>query len=237
MALGGSRPVSLLRVLVAVAAFVAAAVFAQSASAASTTLVINEVDYDQPSTDTAEFIELKNVSGSAIDLDPYLVQPVNGNGGGAIVIQSIELPAVSLAAGDYYVICGNAATTANCDLDVTPDTNLIENGAPDAVGLRLGATLVDALSYEGDSGAPYTEGSGTGLVDTALGADGLSRCPDGTDTDVNNADFLLRAITPGAANSCPPPPLPFGVCGDDQETQIHTIQGSGATSPVAGASA
>jgi hypothetical protein len=234
MALRGSRPTSLLRALVAVAALAAVAAFAQSASAASTTLVINEVDYDQPSFDTAEFVELKNVSGSAIDLDPYAVQPVNGTGGGATVIQTIDLPAVALAAGDYYVVCANAATTANCDLDVAPDMNLIENGAPDAVGLGLGTTLVDALSYEGDSGAPYTEGSGVGLVDTALGADGLSRCPDGTDTDVNNADFLLRAITPGAANSCPPPPVPFGVCGDDQETPIHAIQGSGATSPVSG---
>jgi hypothetical protein len=51
-----------------VAAFALAA--PASAAAASDTLVINEVDYDQPSTDTAEFLELKNVSAAAIDLDP-----------------------------------------------------------------------------------------------------------------------------------------------------------------------
>ena len=93
-----------------------------AAPAASTTLVINEVDYDQPATDTAEFLELKNVSASAIDLDPYSVELVNGNGGGAVVYQTIDLPAVNLAAGDHYVICANAATTSNCDLDVAPDT-------------------------------------------------------------------------------------------------------------------
>src|SRR5215216_4738254 len=187
-------------------------------SAVSTTLVINEVDYDQPSTDTAEFLELKNVSGAAIDLDPYSVQLVNGNAGGAALYRTVELPAVSLASGDHYVICANPATTANCDLDGGPDTDLIQNGAPDGIGLRLGGVLIDAVSYEGDTGAPYTEGSGA-AADTA--DEGLSRCADGTDTDRNNADFLLRTITPGAGNSCPPPPLPFGACGDDQETLIH----------------
>jgi hypothetical protein len=34
----------------------------------STSIVINEVDYDQPSTATVEFLELKNVSGSPINL-------------------------------------------------------------------------------------------------------------------------------------------------------------------------
>jgi uncharacterized protein len=220
------------RPLVAVLAAGALLALPAAAPAASTTLVINEVDYDQPSTDTAEFLELKNVSASAIDLDAYSVELVNGSGGGATVYQAIDLPAVGLASGDHYVVCANAATTVNCDLDIV---NSIQNGDPDAIGLRLGTALVDALSYGGNSGAPYTEGSGVGLVDVSSASDqGLSRCPDGTDTDRNNVDFLSRPITPGAGNSCPPPPLPFGVCGDDQETLIHAIQGSGATSPVNG---
>jgi predicted extracellular nuclease len=213
-----------------VAAFALAA--PASAAAASDTLVINEVDYDQPSTDTAEFLELKNVSAAAIDLDPYSVQLVNGTGGGATSYQTIDLPSVSLANGDHYVVCANMANTANCDLDVSPDSNLIQNGDPDAIGLRLGTTLVDAVSYDGNTGAPYTEGSGVGLSDNGA-PEGISRCADGTDTDRNNVDFLLRGITPGAANSCPPPP-PFGVCGDGQETSIHAIQGSGAVSDMAG---
>src|ERR671911_1031508 len=86
-------------------------VLAAPASAASTTLVINEVDYDQPSTDTAEFLELKNVTGAPIDLDPYAIELVNGNAGGAAVYQTIQLPAFSLAAGEHYVVCANTATT------------------------------------------------------------------------------------------------------------------------------
>ena len=149
--------------LVALALALAVAVIAAGSARAlpSTTLVINEIDYDQPSTDTAEFLELKNVSTGTIDLDPYSVVLVNGNGGGAAIYRTIDLPAVNLAAGDYYVICANAANTPNCDQDVAPDTDWAQNGAPDAIGLRDGTTLVDAVSYEGNTGAPYTEGSGS----------------------------------------------------------------------------
>jgi hypothetical protein len=96
-------------------------------------LVINEVDYDQPSTDTAEFVEIKNNGSSAVSLSGVTLELVNGSGGA--IYDTINLPAVSLAAGDYFVVCANAATVANCDLDDDPDTNFIQNGAPDAVGL------------------------------------------------------------------------------------------------------
>ena len=52
---------------------------------------------------------------------------------------------------------------------------------------------------------------------------------------MNNVDLSLQSITPGATNACPPPPPPphsFGACGDDTETRIHAIQGSGASTPV-----
>ena len=202
------------------------------------TLVVNEIDYDQPSTDTAEFLELKNVNSLAVNLGTYTVELVNGTGGGAAVYTTIALPAVSLAPGDYFVVCANAATAANCDLDVAPEENLIQNGDPDAVAIRRGGALVDAVSYDGNTGAPYTEGSAEGLGDSssAVGA-GISRCPDGADTNVNNADLERAPITPGATNACAPPPPPpnsFGACGDDTETRIHAIQGAEASTPVPG---
>ncbi len=110
---------------------------------------------------------------------------------------------MTLAAGEYFVVCGDAANVDNCDLDVTPDSNLVQNGAPDAVGLRHNGDLVDAVSYEGDTGAPYTEGSGAGLEDPGTtGSDnlGISRFPDGADTDMNNMDFSMRCSSPGEAN-------------------------------------
>src|SRR5919106_1232426 len=209
---------------------------ATSARAESTTLVVNEVDYDQPSFDTAEFLEIKNVSDAAIDLDGYSVEMVNGVNGGASGYRTFALPDVSLAAGDYFVLCGNAANVPNCDLDVDPGQDLIQNGAPDAVAIRLGETLVDAVSYEGDTGAPYTEGSGDGLVDAPDPNESISRCADGVDTDQNNVDLISTTSTPGEANDCPeppPPPPPFGACGDPA-TFIHEVQGAEATSPLDG---
>jgi predicted extracellular nuclease len=172
-------------------------------------LVINEVDYDQPGSDLAEFIELRNNGAVAVALGAYTVDLINGSGGSSYA--SFALPETDLAPGAYFVLCAQTANTANCDLDVSPDTNLIQNGAPDAVALILDGSVADAVSYEGDTVAPYTEGSGAGLADT--GANdfvGLSRFPNGTDSDQNNVDFSPRCITPGADNvadaaDCPDP--------------------------------
>ena len=89
----------------------------------------------------------------------------------------------------------NAATVANCDLDVI---NSIQNGAPDAVALTRAGLVLDTVSYEGDVAAPYTEGSGVGLSDSGSSSQankGISRFPNGMDTDQNNADFVFSCIT------------------------------------------
>lgn len=193
-------------------------------------LVINEIDYDQGAGDVGEFVELKNISANPIDLDPYLLELVDGSG---IPYQTIDLPAFSLAGGDYYVVCGNAANVANCDLDVTPDTNLIEDGAPDAVALRLAGAVVDAVSYEGDTAAPYTEGSGTLLDDDGTVAFlGISRVPDGADTDSNNVDLTEGCITPGLGNTS----FTTGCTATGPNFEIWEIQGSGLASPLVGQS-
>lgn len=190
-------------------------------------VVINEVDYDQPSADTAEFVELVNNGAVSADLTGWTLELVNGSNNSAY--DTIDLLG-SLAPGDHYVVCANAATVANCDLDDGPDTNFLQNGAPDAAGLRNAAgELVDAVSYEGDT-VGYTEGSGAGLQDSAATAgQGISRCDDGVDTDQNNVDFLSdRPITPGAPNDCDvEPPAPTIV-------KIHDIQGSGPTVAITG---
>lgn len=187
----------------------------------------------QDGTDAAEFIELKNAGLVDENLDPYTLELVNGTGGGATIYTTIALPGVTLAAGDYFVVCANAATVVNCDLDASPNTDFIQNGAPDAVALRFEGTILDTVSYEGDTGAPFTEGSGAGLEDSGVtGADfkGISRFPDGADTDQNNADLIFACITPGGANTdrtinCSP---------TGPALEIWEIQGSGFSSPFEG---
>jgi len=191
-------------------------------------LVINEIDYDQPGSDTGEFVEIKNAGSSPVDLGSFVLELVNGNG--ASIYKTIALPAISLAPGDYFVVCGNPANVANCDLDATPDSNLIQNGAPDAVALTRAGLVIDTVSYEGDTDPPYTEGSGAGLVDTGwTGFDfmGISRLPDGFDSDQNNSDLRFVCITPGTANTS----VDFGCGPTGAVLEIFEIQGSGTLSP------
>jgi predicted ribosomally synthesized peptide with SipW-like signal peptide len=166
-------------------------------------LVINEVDYDQPSNDNTEFIEIKNISSSPINLGDYSIRLMNGGVNPAAEYKRIDLPDITLAAGNYYVVCGNSASTSNCDLDVSVlNTDLIQNGSPDAIALYNDATdvIIDTLSYEGDVSG-YTEGTGVITGDNTAAWMGLSRWPDGVDTNNNNTDFSLRCISPGNANS------------------------------------
>jgi len=167
--------------------------------AASAQLVINEVDYDQPGApDAAEFIEIFNPGPDPVDLDTWSIALINGDST-PVEYDSIDLPAVSLAAGDYYVVCGDPAAVSDCDLDAATDSNLIQNGAPDAIELRDGATAIDTVSYEG-SVAGFTEGTGDAGDDGTDLLSAMARFPDGTDTGDNDADFTVRCATPGAAN-------------------------------------
>jgi len=75
-------------------------------------LVINEIDYDQPGTDNNEFIELKNTGDSAIDLSNFTIELYNESL--TSVYRTITLPSALLAAGDYYVICGDANRRVGC---------------------------------------------------------------------------------------------------------------------------
>ena len=198
-------------------------------SIAPPNLLINEIDYDQPGSDAAEFIEILNNGTGSIDLTDIDLLTINGSGGGATIANTISLPSVTLGPGGYFVVCGNAVNVVNCDLDVTPSTNLIQNGAPDAVALVRGGIVLDAVSYEGDTGAPYTEGSGSGLEDSgALDQDfrGIGRFPDGTDTNVNNVDLVNACITPGGPNTS----LTTNCTAVAPTLEIWEIQGSGQAS-------
>ncbi len=172
-------------------------------------LVINEVDYDQTGTDSAEFIEIWNPTSATVDLSGYTVRLVNGSNNAQYA--SITLSG-SLTAGQYLVLASNATLGAlnNGALEIAfaGTTNLIENGAPDAIGLFNGTTAVDVLSYEGSVTAgmvtgvgtvDFVEGTATGAAD--LGAGSLCRLPNGIDTNDASNDWALSvAPSPGTVN-------------------------------------
>ena len=170
-----------------------------SFSTSNAALVINEIDYDQPGTDTAEFIELFNNGSGSLVLDGYHLDLINGASGGASVYSSIDLSGMNIGSMGYFVICGDSFTVANCNLGASPATNLIQNGAPDGVALFNGDALLDSMTYEGTIAA-YTEGTATTVVDSTLEAMSLARIPDGIDNDNNLADFASGCLTPGSPN-------------------------------------
>ena len=182
-------------------------------------LVINEVDYDQPTIDSAEFIELYNGGSSSVNLGDYTVLLFNGSSTSNSVYDSFPLPAQTLSPGAFFVICSGSGKVPLCNLaDPTAITNMIQNagsgtttGSPDAIAIRNNQTsaIVDVVSYEGDCIAPYVEGTGLPTTDSdTLVTDSIagrylsiSRFPDGNDSNNNATDFRRACATPGTANS------------------------------------
>jgi hypothetical protein len=178
----------------------------------SSPLVINEVDYDQPGTDGAEFVELRNNSASPVSLDGLALVFVNG-------ANNLEYSRVALSgtlpAFGYALVADPAVPIGGASLyfPFTTTTNSIQNGAPDGVALfALGSgLLIDALSYEGAitsaviNGFPGTwnlvEGAATPAADTDPTPGSLARVPDGRDTNDASSDWTFRAATPGSANA------------------------------------
>ncbi|MEP6893459.1 MAG: lamin tail domain-containing protein [Gaiellaceae bacterium] len=162
-------------------------------------LVINEVDYDQVGTDsdTAGFVEIKNVGDTTATLDGVALVFVNG--GDSTEYARVALTG-TLAAGAYTVVAKDA-----------------QNGAPDGFALIDTTTgnLLDALSYEGSitaaviDGKTYSLVEGTVLPDTVVDSNtingSLIRNPDGKDTDNAASDWAFTSTpTRGVANVLTP---------------------------------
>ncbi len=180
-------------------------------------LVINEVDYDQPGSDDAEFVEIYNGSSADIGLSGLSLVFINGSNGAEY--SSIDLSSAgTLAAGQYLVVGSNSVlgNVPGTELTIAfaQATNNVQNGAPDAVGLYNSNTdeLLDALSYEGSVTAGTINGSATGTFnfvegtasiaeDSNVDTGSLCRSPNGIDTDDASVDWaFVSTPTPGAAN-------------------------------------
>lgn len=209
----------------------------------ATGIIINEVDADTPSTDVAEFVELYDGGAGNTSLTGLVVVLFNGNGD--ISYAAFDLDGRSTDGSGYFVICGNAANVANCDWDVTPDSDLIQNGA-DAVALYTAnatdfpngtavttASLLDAVVYDTDDAddagllvllnADEPQVNENGQSDVAN--DSSQRCPNGSGGARNTSSYNQAAPTPGVANVC----SAGGSC-----STIPEIQGTGNASPCLG---
>ena len=176
-------------------------------------LILNEVDYDNIGTDSAEFIEIYNNTGAAVNLTGIAVVLVNGANN--TVYTTVQLgPGGTLGQGKYLVIGPPL-------LQVPPDvikinfakaTDNIENGSPDGIALvdTLNLKLLDALSYEGAMTMVPVPGLGTvslvegeafPIADSNSDEGSLSRIPNGNDKNNAKTDWAFtKTPTPGLAN-------------------------------------
>lgn len=156
-------------------------------------LVLNEIDYDQPGSDPAGFVELFNAGRGTADL-----------GGLALVLVDGET-------GQEYDTIPLAGTVLAEQFHVVPVD--ADDGAPDGVALvdTVTGTLIDALSYEGRidealiGGSVYSLVEGTPLPASVADSDvvvgSLARIPDGSDTDDAASDWeFTTMVTPGNPN-------------------------------------
>ena len=186
-----------------------------------------------------DFVELSNPTSSPIDLGgtslqyrpatnsstPTLIQPLSGT-----------VP----AKGTFLVNEGNAGTggEVNPEGDLSGSLNLAAGGgtivlAAQTAGVPIGTGSVTADPRVLDLVGWGTSNTYEGTVAPAAGAaTTLSRSATGGDTDVNATDLTVGAPSPTRSGSTPPtdPPTDPPV----RDVTIEQIQGTGATSPIAG---
>ncbi len=190
-------------------------------------IMINEIDADQVSTDSAEFIELYDGGVGNASLDELSIVLFNGSNDTAYA--TISLDGLSTNADGYFVI--GSENVPNVDLTAFT-TNGLQNGA-DAVALYTGTApsapttenLIDVVVYgtadPDDAELLAALGVTTQADEAANGSsdlDALARLPDGT------GDFAAQAPTPGASNVITPPA---------EITLISEIQGANGTQDMA----
>ena len=188
-----------------------------------------------------DYIELYNRTSVPVNLTGWSVQYASTAG---TTWQKTDLSG-SIAPGGYYLVREGAGAGGTVDLP-TPDASgsIAMSATAGKVVLSSSATLfaagtscptatvVDLVGY----------GTATNCSETAPTANlsnttaALRNGGGAVDTDSNTADFTIGTPNPrnSGADPTPPPVVAFGVCGDDTETRIHTIQGSGAATPVSG---
>jgi uncharacterized protein len=211
------------------------------ASAVSTSLVLAEVyggggNAGPPSaTYKNDFIELRNIGASTVDVSSYSVQYASAAGSS----WQVTPLSGSIPVGGAYLIAEASGGSAGLDLPTPDATGTINMSASagkialvsSTTALGCGATchadpsVVDFVGYGGS--ASDFEGTGRAPAGSNIASD--SRNATFADTDDNAADFASGAPTPANCATT-------GTCSVAQEATIAQIQGAAHISPLKGTS-
>jgi len=178
------------------------------ASAASTTVVISEVQPSGNGGATDEFIEIYNLSSSTINLANHRIDKASASGT-IQTIFSFPSSATNLGPGKHYLITGPGYNGAASGDAGYPNANITLAGDGQlAIVAPGGATIIDAVAWGSinqfvfgitDSIAFTASTSVDRSIERKPGSPG----PNSTDTDVNTDDFFVQN-TPNPQNSTSP---------------------------------
>lgn len=215
---------------------------------------ISEVRVDQTGADDDEYFELSGSAGTDLSDLTYIVIG-DGTGGVGVIEAVVSLAGQSIPASGFFVVAESTFTLGTADFvtDLNFEnsdsvTHLLVRGFSGSNGQDLDTDNDGTLDL-----TPWSDlVSAVGLLSTdpndrvytsvTVGPEGnflpghVYRCEDGFRIgafDPNGGDD-----TPGAPNPCddepPPPPVELCEATDLTITRIHTIQGTGASSPMIG---
>lgn len=190
-----------------------------SRGVAGSGVIINEVDTDQPGTDTAEFVELYDGGVGNVPLDGYVVVFFNGGAANDASYAAFDLDGFSTNPQGYFTL-GNSSVPG---VDLVFPNGSLQNG-PDAISIFAAnssdfpnatpittVNIVDALVYNNaatiDAGLLVLLNAGQLQVnENGLGTgttSSMQRIPNGTGGERNTTSYQVRTPTPDGPNLGP----------------------------------
>ncbi len=144
---------------------------------------INEIHYDNVSTDVGEFVEVVLQNAGTFTLSDFTVTLYNGNGGASYNSTTLDMFTVGAMVSGYTFYY------------FTYPSNGIQNGSPDGVALSFQGTLVTGqfLSYEGTFSA--SNGPAMGVTSTDIGVSETSSTPVGQSLQLGGTGGAYAAFT------------------------------------------
>jgi hypothetical protein len=168
-------------------------------------VMISEVDYDQPGTDSNEWIEIVNTSQVEIETQGLSLVLYNGDlSGSCNVYCTVDLTALgSFLPQQQYIVIGNHPCAS---LPLCNSTDAIQNGSPDAIAILWHGILIDSVEYGSDLAHGVCNFDQTLVHDSNTVEGSIQTCfprPPGARWT------FTHASTPCADNNCTATDVPF----------------------------